>query len=298
MYFASGESFYLGAGLLLLVIATSSWPPRRTSFWLRRLAIWLGVALIVVACPPFPLMVDAGLAAAFLRWLFFLNGISQRWHWLRIAATCTLIVYLSALSTSEWYQRKLPVIRARPGDDLVVLGDSISAGLGGNVQPWPEVMQRMSGFRVKNLSKPGAIMADGTAMANQVAADDRLILIELGGNDLLAGEPAGEFSRKLESLLQRLSAPERTLIMFELPLIPQATPYGQVQRRLAKKYGVVLIPKRYFAGIISGKEATSDGLHLTKVGADRMASLVARILRPDARAESRRYSSRHTSLNS
>lgn len=277
LYFASGESFYPGAALLLAAVAASSSALPSNVLWLRRLAIWLGLALMVIASPPFSWIVDAGFAVAFLFWLISLNRIESRWRWFRIGTTCALIVFLLALSTSELYRRRLPVIGAKANDHLVVLGDSISAGLGGNVQPWPEVMQAMSGLRVKNLSKPGATMADGLAMATYTAPNDRLILIELGGNDLLAGEPAGQFSQGLESLLKRLSDPGRTLVMFELPLMPQAITYGRVQRQLAKKYRVAVIPKRFLAAVISGKEATSDGLHLGQVGVDRMASLVTRV---------------------
>lgn len=288
LYFASGESFYLGAGLLLLVVATSSLALAKRAFWLRRIAMWAGLGLMVMASPPFPWIVDVGFAAAFLFWLISLSGSGSRRRWLRTGATCVLIVVLLALSTSELYWRRLPIIGAKASDHLVVLGDSISSGLGGSVHPWPEVMQTMSGVQVKNLSKAGATVTDGLAMANQVIADDHLILIELGGNDLLAGEPASEFAQRLESLLEKLSSPERTLIMFELPLMPQAIQYGRVQRRLAKKYGVVLIPKRFFAAILAGKEATSDGLHLSKIGADRMAALVGKLLLADSKVESQR----------
>jgi acyl-CoA thioesterase I len=278
LYFASGELLYPGAALLLAAVATSSVKLPGVAFWLRRAAIWVGLALIVMACPPFPWIVDAGFTAAFLLWLISLNHVEPRWRWLRTGTSCVLIVFLLVLSVSEFYRRRLPVIEAKASDHLVVLGDSISAGLGGNVQPWPEVMQARSGVEVKNLSKPGATTADGVAMANHVGADDHLILIELGGNDLLAGNPSNESAQALESVLKKLSRPERMLVMFELPLMPQAIQYGRVQRRLAKKYGVALIPKRFFAAVISGKEATSDGLHLSQVGGDRMASLVARVL--------------------
>lgn len=278
LYFASGESFYLGSALLLIAIITSTLASRKALFWLQRLALWLGLALMVMACPPFPWIVDAILAATFLLWMVSLNRGGARWKWLRTGATCALMALLMTLATAELYRRRLPVVAAKGSDHLVVLGDSISAGIGGNVQAWPKAMQAMSGVQVKNLSKPGATITDGLAMANQVNADDRLILIELGGNDLLAGEPAGRFAQALESLLKTLSNPERTLLMFELPLMPQAISYGQVQRRLAKKYGVALIPKRYLAAVISGKEATSDGLHLSGIGADRMASLIAKVL--------------------
>jgi lysophospholipase L1-like esterase len=68
--------------------------------------------------------------------------------------------------------------------------------------------------------------------------------------------------------------------MFELPLLPNVIQYGQIQRRLAANYGVWLIPKRYFVGVISGANATSDGLHLSETGTRRMAALVAGVLSP------------------
>ena len=105
-------------------------------------------------------------------------------------------------------------------------------------------------------------------------------MIELGGNDLIAGVPSDVFERGLEVVLARLAAPRRTVVMFELPLLPNRIRYGQIQRRLAAKYRVSLVPKRYFTTVIAGQDATSDGLHLTDVGARRMATVVTQILWP------------------
>jgi len=37
------------------------------------------------------------------------------------------------------------------------------------------------------------------------------------------------------------------VVMFELPLFPHMIAYGRIQRGLAAKYEVWLIPKRFFA---------------------------------------------------
>ena len=183
--------------------------------------------------------------------------------------TCALPIY-----------RRVPVLKGERNSDLVIIGDSISAGIGDRVQSWPSVMNQMAGVKIKNLSKPGAAIADGLAMADRVIPEDRLILIELGGNDLIAGQPSAAYETTLEKVLAKLAAPGRTQVMFELPLVPTMVGYGQAQRRLARKYGVWLIPKRCFTKVISGEDATSDGLHLTDVGARRMAALVTEILSP------------------
>jgi hypothetical protein len=85
-------------------------------------------------------------------------------------------------------------------------------------------------------------------------------------------------------MIARIAAPGRTVVMFELPLFPHKIAYGQIQRRLAAKYGISLIPKRYFISVIGGANATLDGLHLSDAGAHRMAALVAHILSPVLKA--------------
>jgi acyl-CoA thioesterase I len=123
-------------------------------------------------------------------------------------------------------------------------------------------------------------MSDGESMAEKVTDEDHLVLIELGGNDLIAGQPSTAFSRALDGMLAKLAAPGRTLVMFELPLLPNRVEHGQIQRRLCGKYRVWLIRKRFLTEVIAGRDATSDGLHLTDAGARRMEAVVSRILAP------------------
>jgi hypothetical protein len=72
----------------------------------------------------------------------------------------------------------------------------------------------------------------------------------------------------------------RTVVMFELSLLPNKIAFGQIQRRLATKCGVYPIPKRFFVDVMSGANSTSDGLHLSNTGTRRMAALVVRALSP------------------
>jgi hypothetical protein len=91
-------------------------------------------------------------------------------------------------------------------------------------------------------------------------------------------------SGALELLLKRLAAQGRTVVMFELPLLPNRISYGRIQRRLASKYGVWLIPKRCFAAVLGDANATLNGLHLSQEGARQMALLVERVLSPVLKA--------------
>ena len=75
----------------------------------------------------------------------------------------------------------------------------------------------------------------------------------------------------LEALLEAACAPGRHVVMLELPLPPLFNGFGLAQRRLAKKYGVQLVPKRYFGKVLCAPDATVDGLHLSHTGHALMA---------------------------
>jgi acyl-CoA thioesterase-1 len=285
LYFASGESFYLGAALLLLAIAVSPFMKRPWLLRLRNVATWLALAMVVMACPPFALVVDLIFLTALVLWFIASNRSSGRWLKSRSAATAVLVVLVLVLTAIESSHRKMPVVIGRPRDHLVVIGDSISSSIDPRVPSWPLVLQQATGIAVRNLARPGAQSRDGLTMSEKLTAEDHVVLIEIGGNDLLEGVPSEEFGKALDALLSKVSAPGRTVVMFELPLFPHRIAYGRIQRGLAAKYGVWLIPKRFFAEVIGGADATSDGLHLSNEGTRRMADLVAQALSPVLKSE-------------
>lgn len=287
MFFASGESLYPGA-VLLLASTMAARSSRVLAIWFARIATWTGLAFVIMACPPLTWWVDAIFGVAFLAWTISRMSVKSDlgWERFRRLATIALILVLVGITIAEFLHRKMPHVQGDKSDHLVVMGDSISAGLGTRQSTWPEVMKEMTGSNIKNLSIPGATVLQSAWIADQLSAQDRLVLIELGGNDLFSGETASEFGKSLDKLLAKVCFLDRTVVMFELPLLPQMVGFGQQQRRLASKYGVWLIPKRFLSHVISGKDATSDGLHLSEIGTHRMASLVADILRPVLREDS------------
>ena len=140
------------------------------------------------------------------------------------------------------------------------------------------VFERETGVRVVNLARPGIGTEGAVELAKKVGEGDSLVVIEIGGNDLLANVPGGEFGRELEKLVGMVDRPGRRLVMFELPLLVHKMEYGRVQRRVAAEHHVLLIPKRFFIGVIGGEGATEDGLHLSGSGAQRMVELVRRVV--------------------
>jgi acyl-CoA thioesterase I len=278
LYFASGESLYSGALLLLVVILVSPFLRQKWTGPLRNIFGWLALLLIVMSSPPFPWIVDAAFLITFAIWYLVWNREPRKRH-PRFLSAATLAFFVFVLPAVERLHRAFPILAGAPSDHLVVIGDSISAGLGSQ-SPWPTLFQQITNIPARNISRAGATTAEAIQLAALVTPQDKLVLIEIGGNDLIANFASKSFEASLQTVISSLAAPGRTLVMFELPLLPHKVEYGQIQRRLAAKYGVWLIPKRYFVYIITGADATSDGLHLTPTGADRMARLVARVFLP------------------
>jgi acyl-CoA thioesterase-1 len=143
---------------------------------------------------------------------------------------------------------------------------------------WPQVLRDQLGYQVLDLSQAGATVASAMTQGARVPAGPSVVLIEIGGNDLLGNTSSGEFESGLRKLLDRVHGAGRQVLMFELPLLPLRNEYGRIQRRLAEEYGAVLIPKRVLAGAIGLRGGTLDGLHLSDEGHQSIARSVSSIL--------------------
>lgn len=281
LFCASGESLYVGSVLLIAAVALSVFQQKPKLRLLRMVVTWLGSALIVMSSAPLNRNWWTVLGIAFVVWLLVTAWFdrSRDGFW-RVASGIALVSVIWVFLSHEWIARREPRLAGPSADHLVVLGDSISSGLDSSTPSWVSLLELQTGARAKNLSLAGARVADGMAMVQRVTSDDNLVVVELGGNDLLGDLPAAAFERSLISLLSSLTRTGRTVVMFELPLLPTKVEFGRIQRQVAAAYGVVLIPKRFLASILNVPGATTDGLHLSGIGARKMTSLMAALLSP------------------
>jgi hypothetical protein len=143
LYFASGESLYLGAVLLLLVLVAPTLLKHRWTLRIRNVVACVALVLMVMACPPFALVVDLIFAAVFLLWLITSNQVSPSRTFIKLqrGSTLVLVILLLALPAIEFSHRGMPTVTGTASDHLVVIGDSISSGID-QVEPWPIVLQQ------------------------------------------------------------------------------------------------------------------------------------------------------------
>lgn len=166
-----------------------------------------------------------------------------------------------------------PELRHPSPGTLVVFGDSLTAGLSGETT-WPKLLRAYAGMEVHDFSKVGAKAGSTLETARKAQFPRALILVEIGGNDLLGTTSSQQFSDDLERLLDNLAPRANEVVMFELPLPPFCNGYGRAQRQLATKYGVKLIPKRVLMSVLMEDGTTLDSIHLTPEGHEKMVRIV------------------------
>lgn len=164
---------------------------------------------------------------------------------------------------------------------MYLIGDSISGGVGfKGEKTWHERMAEKHNIEIKSYSVGGAKVSTMFNSAARIQDEDALILLEIGGNDILRRTALKQYESDLEKLLQIVCKPGRTVVMFGLPAPPFFPEIVSIQRSLSEKYGVILIPRRYFSSMLAGNENSVDGLHLSNSGHERMANMIWELLKP------------------
>lgn len=166
---------------------------------------------------------------------------------------------------------------------VLVVGDSISAALGVETsQGWVALLERRLTergleHRVVNASISGDTSAGGLARLPGLLATHRpnLVIIELGGNDGLRGQPPQQLQQNLAAMIERSHASGARVVLLGMQLPPNYGPrynqaFRQVFATLAEEKQVPLVP--FFlegVGSVPGM-MQADGIHPTAKAQPRM----------------------------
>lgn len=139
---------------------------------------------------------------------------------------------------------------------IMILGDSLSAGYG--IQPqqgWVHLLQKRleqqypKQYKVVNASVSGETTSGALARLPKLLQTHRpdLVVIELGGNDGLRGQPPQMIQKNLASLIQQSQKAKAKVIVFGIKMPPN---YGQAYSKafennykvVSQQYKVKLLP--------------------------------------------------------
>lgn len=274
--FADGTVFF--DGLTLCFVAQLCLSAFRNR-WLRSLSVFMtiiGMVLVFASSTPLPL------------WLYTVWGISCGVGLMvnqpskysaraRLATVTILFIFNGSLALNEMRFRTAPSVVIDQQSTIYILGDSISEGMGERYIYWPELLSQKTSCQVVNLAKAGSTVATAIKQAAGIVESDALVIIEIGGNDLLGDTDAADFYKRLDLLVGSLAS-EHQILMLELPLYPFQNAFGTAQRNVAMKYGIQMLPKKNFAQVLGEAGGTIDGLHLSQSGHDAMAVVIGNVI--------------------
>jgi acyl-CoA thioesterase I len=172
---------------------------------------------------------------------------------------------------------------ARTGPRIVVLGDSLTAGLGvSQDDAYPAQLQRRlnakkPGVEVVNAGVSGDTSSDGLARANwALEGDVRLLVLALGANDGLRGLPVAQMKENLQTIIHRARQRGIPVLLVGMEAPPNfgeeyASAFRQVFRDLARENRVELVP--FLLDGVAGVPSLNqpDGVHPNRAGATRIA---------------------------
>lgn len=187
----------------------------------------------------------------------------------------------------------LCMAQAAGAGTLLVLGDSISAGFGlDTTKGWVSLLQsrlQAQGYtdQVINASITGDTSANGRARLEPLLAANKpaLVIVELGGNDGLRGQPPAQLQQNLTWIVQRAKDSGARVLLLGVPLPPNygaayINAFGKVYQQVASEQQVPLVPSLLdgVGGVAELMQA--DGIHPRAEAQPRLLENVWPALKP------------------
>ena len=176
---------------------------------------------------------------------------------------------------------------------IVAFGDSLTAGYGlSPKESYPVLLQKMidaDGFKyeVVNAGESGGTSAGGVRRIDWAldAGGVRFVIVELGANDFLRGQPVAETKKNLSAIIERSKARGARVLLAGMYTTTDAgvgyeREIDEAFKSLAKEHAVTLIP--FFLEGVAGKAELNqqDGIHPNAEGTRLVAATVYRYLKP------------------
>jgi lysophospholipase L1-like esterase len=169
----------------------------------------------------------------------------------------------------------------QPHDVIVAFGDSLTHGTGASESTaYPAVLATLTGRTVINAGVPGDTTASALERLPAVLEEHRprLVLLCLGGNDMLRRHPEAETENNLRLLVRtiRASGAEVMLIAVPAPKLFGGAPdfYARVADDLA-----LPLENEVFNDVLKDNRLKADPIHANAAGYRIVAERLAQFLR-------------------
>jgi acyl-CoA thioesterase-1 len=175
---------------------------------------------------------------------------------------------------------------------IVAFGDSLTAGYGLSLaEGYPALLQERleaDGYQceVVNAGVSGETSAGGLRRIDwALKGDVRIVILELGANDILRGQPIGAMKKNLDQIIEKIKTKGATVLLAGMEAPTNSGPDYRRETRaafaeLARTHDVAFIP--FLLEGVAGKTLLnrSDGIHPNADGTRVVADMVYRSLKP------------------
>jgi lysophospholipase L1-like esterase len=166
-------------------------------------------------------------------------------------------------------------------DVIVAFGDSLTHGTGANTaEAYPTVLAALTGRTVINAGVPGDTTSSGLERLPAVLDEykPRLVLLCLGGNDMLRKQPEAATENNLRLLVKTIRASGAEVVLIS---VPEPTLFGgtpDFYSRLAEDLKLPL-EQDVFNEVLKDNRLKSDPIHANAAGYRVVAERLAEFLR-------------------
>ncbi len=173
------------------------------------------------------------------------------------------------------------------GATVLILGDSLSYGTGAKPEEaYPVLLEKTTGWHIVNAGVPGDTTSGGLQRLPDLLEthQPKLLLIELGGNDLLHQASAKQVEENLKAMIAQAKA---LGVPVALVAIPEISPYmaavgnlsdHPLYARVADETKVPLVTD-VFSDVLSKRDLKSDQIHPNAQGYAVVASVMQKTLK-------------------
>lgn len=201
----------------------------------------------------------------------------------RIARWPALVFVGLALLAGFWL---LPagtpdVAKPTAGDTVIAFGDSLVEGVGASTgRDIVSLLSARVGVTIVNAGRSGDTTGSALARLDSAVLSrrPRVVIIVLGGNDVLRRVPRAETFSNLDVIVQRTRARGVAVILVGLSFGVFSDAYGDGYEELAGRTSSALVPD-ILAGILGHPDLMADQIHPNERGYKIMADRIEPVLR-------------------
>jgi len=177
---------------------------------------------------------------------------------------------------------KAPKLAKLASSDVVVaFGDSLTYGTGAQEsESYPAVLGNLIGRTVVRAGVPGEVTAQGLSRLPAVIDEHspRLVIICLGGNDMLRKVGEAEIRQNLRAMLKTLKDRKIAVVLIGVPRPALITSAPEFYADLAREFGVPYEGK-IVTSVLYSAEFKSDPIHPNALGYRKIAEAIAELLK-------------------